>query len=168
VTCPRHNTMPTLETSSRFLDNVVSQELATSKKRLQATFTSTDLARIAQSASSTLPRITSLLARPDISFSDHLVIQTVYMSIIPLFVSEPATKKKGKDVIGGGGRGVMKALRMEALGCLRGVCCPLSQLFISSWQVFARYEEQRQWIIEEILSSMGKTSDSSNSLAKFQ
>jgi cohesin loading factor subunit SCC2 len=111
------------EISSRFLDHIVSQELTASKKRLQATFMSPALARIAQTASSTLPRITSLLARSDISFSDHLVIQTVYMSMTPLFFSEPVAKKKGKDTLGGGGRGVMKALRVEALGCLRGVSC---------------------------------------------
>ena len=35
-------------------------------------------------------------------------------------------------------------------------------------QVFARYEDQRQWIIEEILTSMGRAADTNNSVTRFQ
>ncbi|KAK1921174.1 hypothetical protein DB88DRAFT_92041 [Papiliotrema laurentii] len=141
----------------RFLEHVVEAEQAQSKaKRLQKTFDSPILTSIVQSASGSLPRITSLLARPDIAFSDRLVIQTVYLAIAPLFVSEPASsgRKKVKESRRAGPGGVMRSLRLECLACLRGV--------------FARYEEQRQWIIEEILTSMGKASETSGSIARFQ
>jgi cohesin loading factor subunit SCC2 len=94
------------------------------------------------------------------AFSDGLVIQTVYLALSPLFVNEPAGRKgKGKAGTGKEARSVMKGLRMEALGCLRGVRIVLRGH--ADEQTFAKYEEQRQWIIEEILSSLVKLPDQS-------
>lgn len=70
-----------------------------------------------------LPRVASLISRPDISFSDSLVIQTVYLAIAPLLVAEPNSKKKGKSSAGAPGAigNTIKNLRMEAMSCLRMV-----------------------------------------------
>lgn len=83
------------------------------------------LAHIVRSTLLALPRITSLISRVDVSFSDSLVIQAVYLSISPLFLSESAgaAKKKGKEKAGGGAQiaSLMKTYRTEAMGCLRAV-----------------------------------------------
>lgn len=90
----------------------------------------------------------------------------MYLAITPLFVNEPGTtKKRGKEVVGVGA-GMMKSLRVEALSCLRGVSSTILGVHTAHAQVFARYEEQRQWIVEEILSAMGRSSDTAT-LAKF-
>jgi cohesin loading factor subunit SCC2 len=110
-----------LAISSRYLEHFVELETSLSKKKLGPAFTSPSLSSLAQSSWASLPRISSLLGRSDISFGDDLIIQTVYLAITPLFVSEPGTtKKRGKEVVGVGA-GMMKSLRVEALGCLRGV-----------------------------------------------
>ena len=107
-----------------------------------------------------------MLARSDVSFGEDLIISTVYLAITPLFVRESdTTKKRGKEVVGVGA-GIIKSLRVEALGCLRGVGFVDQKSCRADVQVFARYEEQRQWIVEEILSAMGRSSDAT-SLAKF-
>ncbi|TYJ53043.1 hypothetical protein B9479_006320 [Cryptococcus floricola] len=109
------------------------------------------LSAIAQSICITLPRLTSLISRDDFNFSEGLLIQTVYLAKGPLFVVDPVVgKKKGdKD-----GMAVVKSMRMEGLSLLRGV--------------FARYEEQRQWIIEEVLSSLVGQAGQSHDQALFQ
>ncbi|KAK4684433.1 cohesin loading factor subunit SCC2, partial [Tremellales sp. Uapishka_1] len=124
--------------TSRYLSSIVASE--STKGKSNASFRHPLLSTISRSLSSCLPRLTSLLSRLDFSFSDALVIQTIYTSIGPFFISEPTSKKNG-DL------GIMKGLRGESLGLLRGV--------------FARYESQRQWIIEEILGSLTKVSDQS-------
>lgn len=79
-----------------------------------------------------LPRLASLVNRSDISFSDSLVISTVYLAISPLFVAEPGTtaRKKGKSASGLAGRfsNAMKSLRIEAMNCLRVVSVVCSAL----------------------------------------
>ncbi|WVQ72222.1 hypothetical protein IAR50_001771 [Cryptococcus sp. DSM 104548] len=118
---------------------------------LSSHFNHQTLSSIAQSICVTLPRLTSLISRDDFSFSEGLLIQTVYLAKGPLFVVDPAVgKKKGdKD-----GLAVVKSMRMEGLSLLRGV--------------FARYEEQRQWIIEEVLSSLVGQAGQSYDQALFQ
>ncbi len=93
-------------------------------KGLSASFNHPTLSAIAQTSCSALPRLASLISKPEIAFSDTLVIQSVYLVIAPLFVNEPLRKKvKGKDNASGreAGLAVLKSLRMESLGCLRGV-----------------------------------------------
>ncbi|RSH84025.1 Sister chromatid cohesion protein 2 [Saitozyma podzolica] len=109
--------------SSRYLSHLVNLESAgntTRPKALSPLFVHPRLCAIAQSATGALPRLAHLIGRPDISFSDGLVIRTVYLSIAPLFVNEPVGKKgRGKDS-GKDSASVMKGIRTEALGCLRG------------------------------------------------
>ena len=87
------------------------------------TFTNPALNQMIRSINSGLPRVASLISRPDISFSDSLVIQTVYLAIAPLLVAEPNSKKKGKTAAGATGAigNIIKNLRMEAMSCLRMV-----------------------------------------------
>lgn len=118
------------ELISSYLTHVIAGETVPSYRRrvagkLSTSFKHATLSAIAQSTCSALPRLTSMISKPDMSFSDALVIQSVYLAIAPLFVNEPLVKKtKGKD--GGlagneAGLSVLKTLRIEALGCLRGV-----------------------------------------------
>ncbi|ORY23265.1 hypothetical protein BCR39DRAFT_549569 [Naematelia encephala] len=117
-----------------------------------------NIALIARSCCSAVPHLTSLLKRTDVAFSDSLVIQTVYLALSPLFIAEPTVKKSKKKesaaVASESGLSVIKALRMEALACLRAV--------------FTRYEEQRQWIVEEILGSVVNVSDQSKAQTRYQ
>ena len=53
----------------------------------------------------------------------------------------------------------------------RGELCRSIHIIMGSqvlFQSFARYEGQRQWIIEEILNSMANTSDSVSGHPKFK
>jgi len=100
-----------------------------------STFTHPALSQILRSTLIALPRITSLVSRTDMSFSDSLVIQAVYLSISPLFLPESTTapKKKGKDKAAGAGQiaSLMKTSRMEAMGCLRAVSCSLLMMTVA-------------------------------------
>ncbi|EIW73035.1 hypothetical protein TREMEDRAFT_59198 [Tremella mesenterica DSM 1558] len=148
------------KSSSRALSHVVDEELQLAKKSKNKTispfFQNPVLLVIAQSASTTLRHLSSMMSRPDLSFPDTLVIQNVYLSIEPLFAADPVnvTKKKGRESGKDVGVSIMKTLRTEALGCLRGA--------------FAKYEGQRQWIIEEILGSLAKVPEQNASQARFQ
>uniref|UniRef100_A0A0W0G0I9 Sister chromatid cohesion protein n=1 Tax=Moniliophthora roreri TaxID=221103 RepID=A0A0W0G0I9_MONRR len=112
------------------------------------------LSEIFSLLSSSLPRLTSLLA---VGMSEGIVIQAVYVGVGPFFVSEAPDaaesgakgSKKGKEkenVLSKTlGKSALRALRMEALGLIRSI--------------FATYPTQRSWIIEEILTSLIKLSD---------
>lgn len=165
-------TMP--EITSSFLARLLrsdSKDEGKIKSKRFSIFPDATLSAIANSCLRAAPRIASLVSRSDIAFSDQLVIQTVYLAISPLFVADaPAKKGKAKELPHDGQR-AMNALRAEALACLRGVSCAtdcLPELLLTQLQVFARYENQRQWIIEEILGSMGKTSDAGANKARYQ
>jgi cohesin loading factor subunit SCC2 len=112
--------------TSRFLSHILKvEETAAGKgksaKSIAAQFKYPPLNAVSQSLMSALPRLTHLISRADLALSDSLVIQTVYTAVGPFFVVEPAVKR-GKAIGGGeAGLAVMKGLRMEALGCLRGV-----------------------------------------------
>ena len=112
--------------ASRYLSHLVRVELAAKQSKslkLSPFFKHSCLSSIAQSTAAALPHLSSLISRTDMSFSDTLIIQTVYLAIAPMFICEPvvvARKKEGKSA-GRVGWGVMKCLRVEALGCLRGV-----------------------------------------------
>nr|XP_019013987.1 uncharacterized protein I206_00064 [Kwoniella pini CBS 10737]OCF52768.1 hypothetical protein I206_00064 [Kwoniella pini CBS 10737] len=144
--------------SSTYLSHIVQVESNSVKrgktKALSPYFAHPVLSAIAASVISSIPRLTSMISRPQIALSDSLIIQTVYLAIGPLFVNEPVLKRSKKDTGGKEGGGVMKGLKMEALGCLRGT--------------FARYEEQRQWIVEEILSSLVRIPEQNHAQNKFE
>ena len=44
----------------------------------------------------------------------------------------------------------------------------LRQLINQLWQIFAKHESQRSWIIEEILSSLIQLSDSKQKAGQFR
>jgi cohesin loading factor subunit SCC2 len=113
---------------SSYLAVVVSNEAAAvgkgkSSKKLSALFANPSLSSIAQATCAAVPHIASLVSRRDMSFSDDLVIKTVYLAKSPVFIREPASRRtKGREgVVGGPTTALMKSLRMEAMGCLRGV-----------------------------------------------
>jgi cohesin loading factor subunit SCC2 len=116
------------ESSSVFLNRVVASEMSAPKgSKATSTFVHPTLSQILRSTLIALPRITSLISRTDMSFSDSLVIQAVYLSISPLFLPESATapKKKAKEkaAVANQITSLMKTFRMEAMGCLRAVSC---------------------------------------------
>jgi len=122
---------------SKLLAHVVHAESASahkgkSPKKHSPFFKNPALSEISQTCCTTVPRLTSLINKPDMAFSDSLVIQAVYLAIGPLFINEPSTKKgRGKEGNASGrhaGLSVLKSLRMEALGCLRAVSAGSPQL----------------------------------------
>lgn len=87
------------------------------------------LSEIFQSLLNCIPRITRLLASASITMSDTIVIQAVYISIGPFFVTEQGVgsdtskgKKDREDVISKTfGKSAMHGLRLDALGLIRTV-----------------------------------------------
>ncbi|EAL23165.1 hypothetical protein CNBA5100 [Cryptococcus deneoformans B-3501A] len=143
------------EIASSTLAHVVQEELANSKKGklsmpLSSYFHNVTISAIAQSICSTLPRLTSMISRENFAFSESLIIQIVYLAKEPLFIVDPGAKKKHERE----GMAIVKTLRMEALSLLRGA--------------FARYDAQRQWIIEEVLSSLVGIPGQSHDQTHFQ
>lgn len=111
---------------SNYLAHLVNEEATAVAKgksaKFSASFQHHTLSSIAQSTCAAVPQIASLISRRDMSFSDSLVIQIVYLAIGPVFVHEPAVRRgKGRDSAAGASWSVMKSLRMEAMACLRGV-----------------------------------------------
>ena len=93
-----------------------------------------------------------------------MVIQAVFVGIGPFFVVEAAPEKSSKaDKKGGsrvqvldvlGGPTSMRGLRLSALGLVRAL--------------FAAYESQRSWIVEEILGSLIKLPDMKLKAGQFK
>ncbi|KAJ7070155.1 hypothetical protein C8F01DRAFT_1364201 [Mycena amicta] len=107
----------------------------------------------------TLPRLTALVNAETVAMSDAIIIQAVYIAIGPFFVvdtGEEAGGKKEKDnpVIRTFGNTAMRALRLDALSLIRAI--------------FANHDDQRDWIIEEILSSLIKLSDTKQKAGNFR
>ncbi len=93
--------------------------------------------------------------------SDSIIISAVYIAIGPFFVVEAGGeegrgKNKGNEnvVIRTFGKSAMRGLRLDALTLIRSI--------------FASHEEQRSWIIEEILLSLIKLSDSKQKAGQFK
>ncbi|KAI0366939.1 hypothetical protein BV20DRAFT_951369 [Pilatotrama ljubarskyi] len=118
------------------------------------------LSEIFQAISSVLPRINDLICADSMAMSESIIIQAVYIAIGPFFVVEAEGESKGKK--SGGGSGVlaglggsaMRGLRLDALSLIRSI--------------FANHEDQRPWIIEEILSSLIKLSDTKQRAGQFR
>ena len=106
--------------------------------------------------------------------SDAIIIQAVYIAIGPFFVVESAegdTKGKRENVVLSTlGNSAMRGLRLDALSIIRSVSNPLVPEVGSSdfFKVFANHEDQRSWIIEEILSSLIKLSNSHKKAGQFR
>ena len=119
------------------------------------------LGEIFQTLNAVLPRITALANH---GISETMVIQAVFNGIGPFFVVEAvsekgtkADKKNGSrvqalDVLGGPTS--MRGLRLTALGLVRAL--------------FAAYDSQRGWIVEEILGSLIKLPDMKLKAGQFK
>ncbi|KAJ3735912.1 protein rad9 [Lentinula guzmanii] len=134
------------------------------------------LGEIFAALSATLPRISTLVggvgSSRGLPMSDAVVIKAVYVGIGPFFVTpdeglhavkqereweedgrgKAKVKAKSRKIQGGGilsatfGKSAMRGLRMDALSLIRSI--------------FAHHDDQRSWIIEEILSSLINVSNS--------
>ncbi|BEI91569.1 uncharacterized protein CcaverHIS019_0403890 [Cutaneotrichosporon cavernicola] len=144
---------------SNFLAWLVTDEAAAaakgkSKKHISS-FNNPSVSSIAHFTCAAVPHITGLINKPNMTFGDQLIINAVYLAIGPVFVHEPTTARRGKaKTTGTATWAVMKTLRTDALGCLR--------------VVFAKYENQRQWILEEILMHLGKSIESGSTNTRYQ
>ncbi|EDR13190.1 uncharacterized protein LACBIDRAFT_292430 [Laccaria bicolor S238N-H82] len=112
-----------------------------------------------QALSAVLPRINALVGSESVAMSDSIIIQAVYIAIGPFFVIDTggdgdAKGKKDNVVIKTLGKSAMRGLRLDALSLIRSI--------------FANHEDQRSWIIEEILSSLIKLSDTKQKAGQFR
>ncbi|KAG6372819.1 sister chromatid cohesion C-terminus-domain-containing protein [Boletus reticuloceps] len=132
------------------------------------------LTELFQALAAALPRINSLFSADGVSMSDAIIIQAVYIAIGPFFVVESAesdTKGKRENVVLSTlGNSAMRGLRLDALSIIRSVSIPLIPEFnqVDLFKVFANHEDQRSWIIEEILSSLIKLSNSHKKAGQFR
>jgi len=140
------------------------------------------LGELFQALSAVIPRINNMVNAETVAMSDSIIIQAVYIAIGPFFVTD-----SGSEVDGGGkggkkesviiktlGKSAMRGLRLDALSLIRSVCY-FSLLWvafvINSWllvQIFANHEDQRSWIIEEILTSLIKLNDTKQKAGQFR
>ncbi|TFK39055.1 hypothetical protein BDQ12DRAFT_682942 [Crucibulum laeve] len=116
-----------------------------------------------QALSSVLPRINMLVNAESVTMSDSIIIQAVYIAIGPFFIVESGSeekssskkeKEKGNVVLKTLGKSAMRGLRLDALSLIRSI--------------FANHEDQRSWIIEEILTSLIKLSDTKQKAGQFR
>lgn len=137
----------------------------------------TQIAEVFQVLTSVLPRINNLFCADTVTMSDSIIIQGVFIAIGPFFVTEVgAFDGKGKKeslVLNTLGQTAMRGLRLEALSLIRSVSHLDAELtclfdFYSVLQIFANHEDQRSWIIEEILSSLIKLSDTKQKAGQFR
>ncbi|KAI0292379.1 sister chromatid cohesion C-terminus-domain-containing protein [Russula brevipes] len=116
------------------------------------------IAEVFQVLASVLPRINNLVCADTVAMSDSIIIQGVYIAIGPFFITEAGTSdskgKKESVVVNTLGQTAMRGLRLEALSLIRSI--------------FANHEDQRPWIIEEILSSLIKLSDTKQKAGQFR
>ncbi|CED83634.1 Sister chromatid cohesion protein SCC2/Nipped-B [Phaffia rhodozyma] len=121
------------------------------------------ISQILQTLSLTFQHLRDLINSPDVTMSDDIVINAVYLAIGPFFVAEPQLTGKGRDrtvkgkasdaIAEAAGAKSLKGLRLDALGLLRAV--------------FGKHESQRTWIIQEILTSLIKLPDVKKNQKQF-
>ncbi|KAJ3559315.1 hypothetical protein NM688_g422 [Phlebia brevispora] len=114
---------------------------------------------IFHAVTSAIPRINELVCADAMSMSEGIIIQAVYIAIGPFFVADGAVDSRGKEkkdsmITSALGSSAMRGLRLDALSLIRSI--------------FANHEDQRNWIIEEILSSLIKLSDSKQKAGQFR
>ncbi|KXN83113.1 Protein rad9 [Leucoagaricus sp. SymC.cos] len=135
----------------RFVVKDNSSEASGHRKQLSGLF---------QALASVFPRINNLVNAETVAMSDAIIISAVYIAIGPFFVVESgegdAKSKKEKDnvVLRTFGKSAMRGLRLDALALIRSI--------------FANHESQRSWIIEEILTSLIKLSDTKQKAGQFR
>ncbi|KDR82399.1 hypothetical protein GALMADRAFT_220397 [Galerina marginata CBS 339.88] len=116
------------------------------------------LGELFQALSAVMPRINNLINAETVAMSDSIIIQAVYIAIGPFFVvdgGEPDVKGKKEHVINKTlGKSAMRGLRLDALSLIRSI--------------FANHEDQRSWIIEEILTSLIKLNDAKQKAGQFR
>ncbi|KAF9005451.1 hypothetical protein BDQ17DRAFT_1353128 [Cyathus striatus] len=144
-----------LQSNNPLLHHVVKGNTTSSqshRRQLSETF---------QALSSVLPRINQLVNAESVAMSDSIIIQAVYIAIGPFFVVDTGGEEKGKKdkekesvVLRTLGKSAMRGLRLDALSLMRSI--------------FANHEDQRSWIIEEILSSLIKLSDTKQKAGQFR
>ncbi|KAI0078215.1 ARM repeat-containing protein [Panus rudis PR-1116 ss-1] len=107
--------------------------------------------------SSAIPRINDLISSDYMAMSESIIIQAVYIAIGPFFMGEAggSGKEKSNVVLSTlGSSAAIRGLRLDALSLIRSI--------------FANHEDQRSWIIEEILSSLIKHSESKQRIGQFR
>ncbi|KAJ7719905.1 sister chromatid cohesion C-terminus-domain-containing protein [Mycena metata] len=112
-----------------------------------------------QGLSAVLPRLSTLVNAETVAMSDSIIIQAVYIAIGPFFVVDAGEegggkKEKASAVIRTFGKSAMRGLRLDALSLIRAI--------------FANHDDQREWIIEEILTSLIKLSDTKQKAGQFR
>ncbi|PWN29029.1 hypothetical protein BDZ90DRAFT_278424 [Jaminaea rosea] len=118
------------------------------------------LASIFRQSCSAMAHAQKLVQKPSISLSESIILGAIYAGMGPFFAIEPdmltgtseaakanARGRKAMETLAPGMTGgvAMKSLRLPALNLLRNV--------------FARHPDQRQWIIEELLTSLTRLPD---------
>ncbi|KZT19995.1 ARM repeat-containing protein [Neolentinus lepideus HHB14362 ss-1] len=119
------------------------------------------LGELFQALSAVLPRVNNLICAEVVAMSESIIIQAVYIAIGPFFVADAGgdgdAKGKGKKeniIFTTLGSSAMRGLRLDALSLIRSI--------------FANHEDQRSWIVEEILSSLIKLSDVKQKVGQFR
>ncbi|KAH9480188.1 Protein rad9 [Psilocybe cubensis] len=117
------------------------------------------LGELFQALSAVIPRINNLINTETVAMSDSIIIQAVYIAIGPFFVVDvggeaDAKGKKENVIIKTLGKSAMRGLRLDALALIRSI--------------FANHEDQRSWIIEEILTSLIKLNDTKQKAGQFR
>ena len=145
------------------------------------------LSELFQALASVLPRINNLVSAESLAMSDSIIVSAVYIAIGPFFVVESgegeggakgSKKEKEKEnvVLKTFGKSAMRGLRLDALALIRSVSS-FEILVISVFaharahffeKIFANHENQRSWIIEEILTSLIKLSDTKQKAGQFR
>lgn len=119
------------------------------------------LSRIFKTCCSSMGQASKLVNLPSMSLSESIIFSAIYAGMGAFFAIEPellsgtsdaakvaARGRAAMDALAsgsGGGGTVMKLLRLPALNLLR--------------VIFARHVDQREWIIEELLTSLTKLPD---------
>ncbi|KAJ3516976.1 hypothetical protein NLJ89_g794 [Agrocybe chaxingu] len=117
------------------------------------------MADLFQALAAVMPKVNNLVNAESVAMSDTIIISAVYIAIGPFFVVEAGgdvdTKGKKENVINKIlGKSAMRGLRLDALSLIRSI--------------FANHEDQRSWIIEEILTSLIKLNDTKQKAGQFK
>jgi len=153
---------------SKALLRIVSQSDGYAKAQRAA------VSELFQAVVSILPRIDTLVRRADFTMSDSITIQAVFIAIGPFFVADPTAdgkNSKGSIIISTlGGPAALRGLNLSALSLIRSVrdLSMTVSRFLTVVQLFANNEEQRAWIIEEILTSLIKIPDLKHKGGQFR
>ncbi|TIB70522.1 hypothetical protein E3Q24_02889 [Wallemia mellicola] len=106
---------------------------------------------------SVIPSLNALMSLSHVSLGDSVLITATYISIGPFFVAEPTSLRdmSVKNALSpiGGGNG-MRELRLIALTLIQNI--------------FANYDAQRNWIIDEILSAAIKLPELKKQSRQYQ